>query len=143
MPTTLRPVTRDNAPAMSPSPVRAMSAVERTDTTSVVARWTLRSRIPVTVMPGIATSTPSSDAPSDASVASEGACARAEPADSAVVTSRVSQMSGFNMLVPRDAGNQSGGSDVQAVAAVSKVAVAELHVQPAYQVSVEPLTAPT
>ena len=41
-----------------------MSSVESTETTSLVARCTLRSRVPETVMPGTSMSTPSAASPS-------------------------------------------------------------------------------
>src|SRR5688572_15748875 len=121
-------------------------------------------------MPGIATSTPSSEtspasAPSAEAAASCCSCASAEPADNAVASSNVSQMSGFDMLIllffsdpirrriatmeSRPAArrpvtaDQSAGSDEHAVLAVPKSAVEELQVQPAYHVSLASLTAPT
>src|SRR6478609_243822 len=72
-----------------------------------------------------------------------GACAITARVLRVVASSSVPHANGLAMDSSSPAAQFRGGSEVQAVAVLPKLAVAELQVQPAYQVSLASLTAPT
>src|SRR6478736_9553936 len=71
-----------------------------------------------------------------------GACAITARVLRVVASSSVPHANGLAMDGSSPAAQFRGGSEVHAVAEAPKLAVAELHVHPAYQVSLASLTAP-